>query len=442
MTKLYITMPQPGETITEGTLVSWLVKVGDTVEEGTPLAELETEKAIFDYESPFQGVMTQILKEGGSRVKVASPLAVIDVDADKAKTYIMMGIAKEVDGAVLAWVDTGVDPYVNDKIKPQQKPISQPLSNPSFPSSHFSGEIKMSPHVRKLATENRVPLADLKTLAAQNAEGRVTIGAIENFVTGRVGADPRVGPKAPSVQSIPLQGDFTAIACSAIRLRIAENMVLSKSKIPHAHNGIAVDVTNVEAYRQKTKDEYKTQNGTNLNFLTLIQPALVAAMKKYPLINSSYHDANPERPEIHVFNKINLGVAVGTEYGLVIPVIPDVAALDTKKFNAVLNDKIARAQSKKLKPDDLMGATLIFNNFGFFGTQMGVQVIQYPLAATLGMSVIEKRVVPIDDKVSIRTCCDFVLAFDHRVMDGRETGLFLSELKKQIESLYEEYAGS
>lgn len=435
MTKLYITMPQPGETITEGTLISWRVTVGDKITEGMPLAELETEKAVFDYESPFAGTITQILKEGGSRVKVASPIAVIDVDADKAKTYIMMGIAQEV-GALREAPDSGVSTPISDtkKIKPQQ-PSLQPASN-------FSGEIKMSPHVRKLAVENRITLVDLKNLASQNAEGRITISAIENFTALPVGADRAcpplegIGLVHPSVPSVLSPGDYTATPCSAIRLRIAENMVLSKSKIPHAHNGIAVDVTNIEAYRKKTKDEYKIQNGTNLNFLTLIQPALVAAIKKYPLINSSYHDANPSRPEIRIFNKINLGVAVGTEHGLVIPVIPDVAALDTKKFNAILNDKTARAQSKKLKPDDLMGATLIFNNFGFFGTQMGVQVIQYPLAATLGMSVIEKRVMPIDDKVSIRTYCDFVLAFDHRVMDGRETGLFLSTLKKQIESLY------
>lgn len=438
MTKLYITMPQPGETITEGTLVSWLVKVGDKIEEGTSLAELETEKAVFDYESPFQGTMVQILKEAGSRVKVASPIAVIDVDSDKAKTYIMLGIAKEAGAVAVTRADTPVDPYKNDDNKIKTKPLSsqQPQLQPQL-STPFSGEIKMSPHVRKLVIENRVNLADLKNLAAQNAEGRVTKDAIENFTgRGRSGTTHQGAAQIVDGSRTAPTGEFDTIPCSAIRMRIAENMVLSKSKIPHAHNGIAVDVTNIEAYRKETKDDYKTQNGTNLNFLTLIQPALVSAIQKYPLINASFHDVNPAKPEIRIFNKINLGVAVGTEHGLVIPVITDVAALDAKKFNAVLSDKIARAQNKKLMPDDLMGATLIFNNFGFFGTQMGVQVIQYPLAATLGMSVIEKRVVPIDDEVRIRTCCDFVLAFDHRVMDGRETGLFLSELKKQIESLY------
>lgn len=438
MTKLYITMPQPGETITEGTLVSWLVKVGDKVEEGTSLAELETEKAVFDYESPFQGTILQILKEGGARVKVAAPIAVIDVDAGKAQSYIMMGIAQEVDGIVVT--ESGASRSAPTGVGSDTKKIKpQPQAQSSAP---FSGEIRMSPHVRKLALEHRVNLADLKNLASQNPEGRITLDAVENFVAGHVGADRAcppledVGPAHQSAPSVSSQGDYTATPCSAIRMRIADNMVLSKAKIPHAHNGIAVDVTNVEAYRKENKDDYKTQNGTSLGFLTLIQPALVAAIQKYPLINASYHDANPERPEIRIFNKINLGVAVGTEHGLVILVIHDVMALDTKKFNAVLSDKIARAQAKKLMPDDLLGATLIFNNFGFFGTQMGVQIIQYPLAATLGMSVIEKRVVPIDDEVMIRTCCDFVLAFDHRVMDGRETGLFLNELKKQIESLY------
>ena len=179
---------------------------------------------------------------------------------------------------------------------------------------------------------------------------------------------------------------------------------------------------------------YRETETKKSNFLTLIYPALVKIIKEYPVVNASFHEAG-DRSEIRLFNKINLGIAVGTEHGLVIPVIHDIANLTSQEFSDTLNDKIKRAQNKKLMPDDLMGATLIFNNFGFFGTQLGVQVIQYPMAATLGMSTIEKRVVPVGDEIGVRTMTDIVLAFDHRVMDGRETGLFLSALKKEIESL-------
>jgi len=257
--------------------------------------------------------------------------------------------------------------------------------------------------------------------------GRITKEAIESYLKGQ---GVQTKPKA----TVGPEGEFTAETCSAIRMRIADNMVKSKSKIPHAHNGIAVDVTHIIEYRDKHKDEFKKQNGVSLTFLSLIQPALINAIQKFPMVNASYDDSHTPH-QIKLFKHINLGVAVGTEQGLVIPVIKDIGNLSFNDFNAQLNDKIERAQNQKLKPDDLMGGTIIFNNFGFFGTQIGVQVIGYPMAATLGMSVIEKRVVPVDDKIVIRTMCDFILSFDHRVMDGRETGLFLALLKKEVEAL-------
>jgi pyruvate/2-oxoglutarate dehydrogenase complex dihydrolipoamide acyltransferase (E2) component len=160
----------------------------------------------------------------------------------------------------------------------------------------------------------------------------------------------------------------------------------------------------------------------------------VKAVKKYPSVNASFVE-NGDKPEIHIFNRINLGVAVGSDYGLIIPVLKGIEDYGFQDFNADLNGKIERGMKKKLKPEDYQGPTLIFNNFGFFGTTIGVQIIQYPLAATLGMGVIEKRVVPHHDGIAVRDVADFFLAFDHRILDGREAGLFLSELKHAIENL-------
>lgn len=435
MTQLYLTMPQPGETITEGTIVQWLVKEGVTVDEHAPVAELETEKAVFEYESPFVGKIVKILHADGTRVKVAEPIAIMDVPNDKANFYIMMGIAKTVDGAATA--PTSVAAKSTAVTAPQAESVQ--TRTPS------SVDLKMSPYVRKQAVQFGVTESQLSDLAKKSADGRITKDMIDAFVSGKpVVAPSRSTQDSGSVDSrlstTVQQGDVRIEKCSAIRMRIADNMVLSKSKIPHAHNGIAVDVTHVVNYREANKQRFKDKHGLNLNFLTLIYPALVKAIKAYPMINASYDDStNPH--QIKYFNKINLGVAAGTSQGLVIPVIPDIESLSTKDFNSMVSDRLARAEAKKLKPDELMGATLIFNNYGFFGTNLGVQVIQYPMAATLGMSAIEKRVVPVGDAIGVRTMCDFVLSFDHRVMDGRETGLFLKMLKDGVEALQFSHVG-
>lgn len=410
MTQLYLTMPQPGETITEGTIVEWKVKPGEDIQENHAVAELETEKAVFEYESPFEGKIVQILHGDGVRVKVAEPIAVMDVADDKAETYLMMGIAKRVDGEAVSEIQT--KPSV---AKENKAPVvkADPVA---------MGDIKMSPYVRRLVREKGLDAAALQSLSIKNG-GRITKEAIDNYAG-----------ESSTVPASSAAEEYRIETCSAIRMRIADNMVKSKAKIPHAHNGISVDVTHVVAFRDQNKSTFKSKNGTNLNFLSLIYPALVQAIQKYPVINASYDDSKTPH-EIKYFNRIHLGVAAGTEHGLMIPVIHNMDRLDFSQFNSGLNDKLSKAAQKKLMPDDLMGATLIFNNYGFFGTNLGVQVIQYPMAATLGMSAIEKRVVPVGEAIGVRTMCDFVLSFDHRVMDGRETGLFLKELKEGVEAL-------
>jgi pyruvate/2-oxoglutarate dehydrogenase complex dihydrolipoamide acyltransferase (E2) component len=421
MPQLYVTMPQPGETIAEGTIVSWTVKAGDMVEESQPLAELETEKAVFEYESPFEGKVIKLMHDSGARVKVAHPIAIIEVDEEKAKVYAMMGLAKYVDGDE-APASTPADNEAAKKETPTQTTAATKTAD--LPKVEH---VKMSPAVRKLAKQKGLNDDDLRGLAALSSDGRVTKDAIDGYKPG----------SKPATQSAPVSSkqEFETVVCSPIRMRIADNMVLSKSKIPHAHNGIAVDITKIVEFRDAHKADYKNKNGVNLNFLSLVYKALTTAIHKYPVINASYVDTK-EPHEIRLFKSVNLGIACGTEHGLMIPVVHDISRLGFKEFNESVNDKVGRAQKKKLMPKDMEGATIIFNNYGFFGTQLGVQVIQYPMACTLGMSAIEKRVVPVGtDGIGVRTMCDFVLSFDHRVMDGRETGLFLGELKKQIESI-------
>lgn len=420
MPELYLTMPQPGETITEGTIVAWLVKPGETIEEGHIVAELETEKAIFEYESPFAGKVVRLLYENGAHVKVAEPMAIMDVSQDKAELYIMMGVGRRVKEETK--IEVGAQPSMDEiQRQSQSKEKTQMIDDEK-------SKIKMSPLVRRLVKEHGLSEADLSLLTNQNEDGILTKEVVEGWLLSH--GDKRQPQEEGRFGS---SSEYDVRLCSAIRTRIADNMVLSKSKIPHAHTSISVDVTNLVHWREENKTAFEKEHGTHLNLLSLLTPALIQAIQKYPVVNSSYV-TTPDKHEIHVFKKIHLGVACGTDYGLVIPVVHDIGRLKLEEFNKILNDKVEQAQKKKLTPGDMQGATFIFNNYGYFGTKGGVQVILFPLAATLGMSLIEKRVVVKRDQMVIRQICDFSLAFDHRVIDGREAGLFLSEFKKKVES--------
>jgi pyruvate/2-oxoglutarate dehydrogenase complex dihydrolipoamide acyltransferase (E2) component len=396
MTKLLLTMPQPGETITEGLIVSWLAKPGDALSAGSPVAELETEKAVFVYESPYEGTLLELKYDGGARVKVGLPIAVMEVAAEKAEHYMMLGLGRLADG--------------------ETAPVT--AADPKAPKG------SAAPYVRKLARARGLNEADLTRLASGHPEGRVTLAALE-------ASTPSTGHPIPPHAHAP---PYTAVPCSPIRQRIAEKMVLSKSKIPHAHTGLAIDVSRVMKQRAERNAEFSQRTGTHLSLITLIKPALERVLRQHPVVNASYVE-KAGGAEIHLFKEINLGIAVGTEHGLLIPVIHRIDSLSQEEFNAQLASIIRRAMDKRLSVDELTGATIVFNNFGFYGTSIGVQIISHPLTATLGMGVIEKRVVPVGNDIAVHEMADFVLAFDHRAMDGRDVGLFLSDLKKEIESL-------
>jgi 2-oxoglutarate dehydrogenase E2 component (dihydrolipoamide succinyltransferase) len=442
MTKLYLTMPQPGETITEGMIVSWIAKEGDDLSEGKPLAELETEKAVFEYESPFEGRILKILYPAETRVKVGEPIAVMEVPQVKAEHYMMLGIGRLVEGEGASPDSVSIAQIgVIKSAAPSASALAGVAVN--YEDVRLLTDIKMSPYVRRVALQAGVAKETLLSLAQNHPEARVTKEAILLATGGKVSVATVETPQqrrnvagrkpAPIVPHDP-GTDYRVMPFSPVRMRIAENMSLSKQHIPHAHTGLTVDVTRAVQFRNQYKEAFKKKHGVNLNYLSLFFSAIAKAVKKYPSVNASFVE-NGDKNEIRVFNRINLGVAVGSEYGLIIPVLKGIEDYSFQKFNQDLNDKIERGMKKKLMPEDYSGPTLIFNNFGFFGTTIGVQIIQYPLAATLGMGVIEKRVVPHFDGIAVRDVADFFLAFDHRIFDGREAGLFLSELKKEIENL-------
>lgn len=392
---LTLTMPQPGETITQGTVVRWLVSEGQTIKEKEPIAELETEKAVFEYESPFEGKIIKLLVGANSTVNVGEPLALIEVSDEKAKTYSLLGLGQTVLEA------------------PGPATVQKPCPK----------KIPLSPLLRRLIAEGGISETELEKITSTGPGGRLTKEDILGYL------DSRKAQKSPKDEIIP---------CTPIRLRIAEHMVLSKQTIPHAHTGLTVDLSRLSAYRQQNKDHFKTEKKISLGIAPLVFPALKKAIFEHPLVNASFKE---DKKEIVIHKYINLGMAVDTERGLYVVVVRNAQKMGFVDFARELAEAVQRAKQNKLKPEDLTGVTFTLNNYGFYGTRFGVQIILPPQSTTLGMGKIEKRPWVVDDQIHIRELADFTMAFDHRVMDGRDAGLFLNDLKRSLENFSEDDTG-
>ncbi len=392
MPQLQLTMPQPGETITQGTVVRWLISEGQIIKEKEPIAELETEKALFEYESPFEGKVIKLLVGANSTVSVGEPIALIEVSDEKSKTYSLLGLGQTVVG--------------------EQKPADV--------KKVFRKTIPLSPLLRRLIAEQGMSEAELERINPTGPGGRLTKEDVLGYLERK------------SKQS----GDAedTVIPCTPIRLRIAEHMVLSKQTIPHAHTGLTIDLSRLSSYRRQNKTRLKTEKNISLGIAPLIFPALKKAILQHPLVNASFKE---DKKAIVIHKKIHLGMAVDTERGLYVVVIRNAQEMKFIDFARELAKGVERARQNKLKPEDLTGVTFTFNNYGFYGTRFGVQIILPPQSTTLGMGKIEKRPWVVDDQIQIRELADLTMAFDHRVMDGRDAGLFLNELKESLEHFSE-----
>jgi len=394
-------MPQPGETITQGTLVKWLVKPGAMVKEKEPIAELETEKAVFEYESPFDGKLLEQLIKPQNTVPVGAPIAIFEVEDEKAKSYKMLGLGEEEN-------------------KTAQKSESVDRSSIKKPEVSSNGSsLQLSPLVRSLLREHDVAESTAAVIFGTGIGGRITKEDVLKYVA-------TAKPQSTTISSSsPLKSDDEVIPCSPVRLRIAENMALSKRTIPHAHTSVTVDLTAMVEYRKGIKEKRP-------GYLSLIFSSLKNAIAKFPMVNASFRDEGGQK-SIVLHKTLNLGVAVDTPRGLYIPVIPRANEKDVNVFSKELEQLLDRAQKNKLKPQDLVGMTFTFNNYGYYGTNIGVQIILPPQSTTLGMGKIEQRPWVVNGQIQIRWISELTMAFDHRVMDGRDAGQFLNTLKDSLE---------
>ena len=405
--------PSMGEGIEEMTVVNWLKKEGDTVAQFEVLVEIETDKVTNEITSPASGVVLKILAQKDEVVKVGSTLAWVGKAGESLET------SQPEEKKDLSKAATIPAPDVLELTKVVEKP---------------SGLI--SPAVKKLAEENQV---DLNLVKGTGQEGRVTREDILAFLEAKKTKQPQTISQPEEIvekaEPIP-QGSVsgTLLPITSIRKQIAERMVASQHTSPHVLSVMEADLSNVLRHRTANKDAFAAQ-GVNLTLTAYFCSAIVAALKTYPDVNSSWTEEGILR-----HTAINLGMATALgEGGLIVPVIKDAGSLSLQGLAQKINDLSVRARSKKLLPDDVKGGTFTLTNHGLAGSLFAMPIIFQPQAAILGTGLMQKRAIVVTDEfgndaVAIRPMIYLSLVFDHRILDGESGDRFLKKVKEGLES--------
>ena len=420
----YIKMPRLSDTMEEGTISSWLKNVGDDISEGDILAEIETDKATMEFESFYSGKLVHIGVNEGETVKVDDLIAIIsDGDVDVNQLLTDYGNADNVEPS-------------SDKNPPTETTVNENDSNEVSNNLEVHSEIDnssariiASPLAKKIAAEKNI---DLSTIKGSGDNGRIVKGDLDNIQLDSV-TDKEIIPEpieeikpAPPIKNL-IKGEesYEDVKNSSMRNAIAKRLSQSKFSAPHYYLSVEFNMDNAIAFRE----QYNSIPDTKISFNDIVIKACAAALKRHPQVNSQWLEDS-----IRLNHHVHIGVAVGVEDGLVVPVIKFADQETLHSINSKVRDYAVRAKSKKLRPDEIEGSTFTVSNLGMFGIQEFTSIINHPNSAILSVGAINKKPVVINDKVVVSNTMKLTLACDHRSVDGVTGSLFLETLKGFIEN--------
>ena len=409
-----ITMPRLSDTMEEGTVAKWNKKVGDPVNEGDILAEIETDKATMEFESFYSGTLLYIGLEEGQSAAVDSVLAAIgkegtDPEAVKAaiaSSAVSVSQAEEPKAEVVAAA------VAEQKQTP--KPELAVAQSPIVANENHNGRLIASPLAKKLAEEKGISLQQVK---GSGDGGRIIKRDIENFKGSAGGFAVASGPKG--VESV------TELANSSMRKAIAKRLSASKFSAPHYYLGVELNMDNAIAFRQ----QFNTLPDTKISFNDIVLKAVALSLKEHPQVNSQWFD-----DKVVQNHHVHLGVAVAVEDGLVVPVLKFTDEMDLRQIGVTVKDYALRARDKKLTPAEMDGSTFTVSNLGMFGIQEFTSIINQPNSAILSVGAIEKKPVVKEDAVVVGNTMKLTLACDHRTVDGATGAQFLQSLRLYIQN--------
>lgn len=414
MSNTQVLMPQMGESIAEGTIVTWLKAPGDRVEKDEPLFEISTDKVDAEIPAPASGYLLETLFGPGETVEV-----------NKVVAYI----GAEMGGATPA----AAAPTPASAPEPQ-KAAAAPVSVSAEVSVEDLRRQRSSPLVRKMAQEQGV---DIRQLQGTGISGRVTKADLQSYLD-----KPKSAPAPAASHAKPsLNGEKFKYSAGAgdrlepftpMRASIAEHMVISRDTSVHVTTVFEIDMTRVVKLRAKHKPDYATR-GVNLTYMPFIMKAVVEGLRSHPILNSSIVEN-----QVAYKTQINLGMAVALDWGLLVPVIKHADELSLLGMSRQIADLAERARTKKLKPDEVSEGTFTVTNPGVFGSLFGTPIINQPQVAILGVGTLTKRpVVTEDDAIAVRHMMYLALSFDHRVIDGATADRFMAGIKAFLQDFPE-----
>jgi 2-oxoglutarate dehydrogenase E2 component (dihydrolipoamide succinyltransferase) len=445
-----ITLPQLGETVTEGTITRWFKKIGDTVAEDEPLFEVSTDKVDTEVPSPIAGVLTEIRVAEGDTVAVGTVIAVVgDASSAPAPAAAAPAAVAPASGAeTLASSQVSAPepaPAAPAAAAPAPAPQAAPVAAtpaPPAPAASAGSSVVLSPVVRKLITENGL---DVSRIQGTGPGGRITRDDAMAAI-GRQGSAPAAAPAttasaAPAAAPRGVAPRVVAgnrdevVALSKIRQATGIHTLMSKDAIPAAFSVVEVDFANVDSTRLRLKEEFKATEGFSLTYLPFIARAVVDAIKEFPHMNSSVGES-----ELIIHKYVDLGIAIDLDYqGLLAPVIRDA---DEKRLRAIsreVNDLAVRARSRQLSPMEISGGTFTITNNGSSGSVLTMPIINQPQVAILSTDAVKKKPVVIEipgggESIAIHPVGNLAMAWDHRAFDGAYAANFLVKVKSILET--------
>ena len=398
-----ITVPVLGESVVEATIARWIKKSGDAVAADEPVVELETDKVTLEVPAPVNGTLTDIIAAEGATVEV---------------------------GALLAMMEEGAAPAKAPKTEAPQAAAtpatSAPVTPPPVTPAAASSNHPLSPAVRRLVEENNLNPA---AIPATGKDGRLTKGDVQDAIAKGIG---KAAPMASTASApvAPRKDDVREerVPMSRLRRMIAQRLKEAQNTAAMLTTFNEVDMTELMKLRSEYKEDFEKNHGARLGFMGMFVKASMTALREYPAVNAEIHGT-----DIIYKNFYNIGVAVGTPQGLVVPVLKDAQDMSLSEIEKTIADFGLRARDGKLGPADMMNGTFTISNGGVYGSLMSTPIINPPQSAILGMHKIQKRPVVIGDKIEIRPMMYLALSYDHRIIDGREAVSFLVRIKESIE---------
>ncbi|EPB5744206.1 2-oxo acid dehydrogenase subunit E2 [Listeria monocytogenes] len=407
-----ITMPKLGESVTEGTISSWLVKPGDTVEKYDAIAEVLTDKVTAEIPSSFSGTIKEILAEEDETLEVGEVICTIET-ADAGSS----------------------EPVAEVEQTETKAPEKQETKQVKLADAPASG--RFSPAVLRIAGENNI---DLSTVEGTGKGGRITrkdlLQVIENGpVVTKQDVQSQSAPQEKTATPAPVRsaaGD-REIPINGVRKAIAKHMSVSKQEIPHAWMMVEVDATGLVRYRNAVKDSFKKEEGYSLTYFAFFIKAVAQALKEFPQLNSTWAG-----DKIIEHANINISIAIAAGDLLYVPVIKNADEKSIKGIAREISELAGKARNGKLSQADMEGGTFTVNSTGSFGSVQSMGIINHPQAAILQVESIVKRPVIIDDMIAVRDMVNICLSIDHRILDGLLAGKFLQAIKANVEKISKE----